>query len=58
MNDQTKKKDEGREFSLDRAFLAMDLLPNAADSYSAQVKDINDAVKDSDVVLDTNGNPP
>lgn len=32
----------------------MEVLPNAADSYAAQVRDINNAVKDSDVVLDTN----
>lgn len=54
MNDQIKNKEDKREFSLDRAFLAMELLPNAADSYTAQVRDINNAVKDSDVVLDTN----
>jgi len=52
-NQKTEKQTE-LDFVADRAFIAMELIPNAAESYDAKVRDIRDAIKDSDVVLDTN----
>jgi hypothetical protein len=54
MSEQSKGREQDREFSLDRAFLASDVLPDVASSYGTQIRDIKDAVKDADVVLDTN----
>lgn len=54
MNDPKKEKQDESSFDVDRAFLAMELLPNAAEAYGASIRDISDAIKDSDVVLDTN----
>lgn len=54
MSEPTKKKEETREYSPSRAFVAMEVLPNVAESYAMQVRDLSDAIQDSDVVLDTN----
>jgi transposase-like protein len=57
MTEKAKHGAEGEkniDFSPERAFLANELLPDAAAAYAAEIRDIKDAVKDADVVLDTN----
>src|SRR6185369_1936339 len=51
---EKSEKTEKREFLPEKAFRLSDVLPDAAGAYFAEIRDINDAVKDADVVLDTN----
>jgi hypothetical protein len=48
--DDLKQKD----CSIERVFLANDLLPNAAEAFAERIASIEDAVKTADIVLDTN----
>lgn len=54
MAERTTTGDQPDKYSAENAFLLQDLLPDASDAYAADVRDIGEAVKDADVVLDTN----
>jgi hypothetical protein len=42
------------DFSVERAFLALELLPDVAGAFSSEIRRLEEAIKDADVVLDTN----
>lgn len=57
MSDQQKPlKEESspKEISIERVFLANDVLPDAAAALADRIDSIEDAIKTADVVLDTN----
>ena len=49
-----KTEAEQKDCSIERVFLANDVLPNAADAFVERIDSIEDAVKTADIVLDTN----
>lgn len=58
MSEATKQRKEetsqNREYSLDKAFLSSEVVPNAADAFCATTRNIDEAIKDAVFVLDTN----
>lgn len=53
-SEQTDQHKTEADIDVDRAFLALELLPAVKEAYSANIRDISAAIKDSDIVLDTN----
>jgi hypothetical protein len=53
---QKPKRDESssKDYSFDKAFLGSEVLPDIAATFGSQIRSIEDAIKDGDIVLDTN----
>ncbi|MGD0538051.1 MAG: PIN domain-containing protein [Verrucomicrobiota bacterium] len=51
---ESKTESEQKDCSIERVFLANDVLPNAADAFVERIGSIEDAIKTADIVLDTN----
>lgn len=49
-----KTESDPKDCSIERVFLANDVLPKAADAFVERIDPIEDAVKTADIVLDTN----
>lgn len=51
---QTKDEAPTKDYSLERVFLSSEILPDVTEAFTSQIRSIEDAISDGDIVLDTN----